>query len=69
MLPKGLYDTLPWLYMAIGALTTALLESDLKFLPALLFFVAGGMVLLYRRTARPAGRPRAHTQPAHPRHH
>jgi hypothetical protein len=52
MLPKGLYDALPWLYMAVGALTAAMLEGDLRFMPALLFFVASGLVLMFRWNAR-----------------
>jgi pSer/pThr/pTyr-binding forkhead associated (FHA) protein len=52
MLPKGVYEALPWLYMAIGALTPALLASDLKYLPAILFFVTGVLVLMLRNSAR-----------------
>jgi hypothetical protein len=63
MLPKGLYDALPWLYMAMGATVTALLESDLKYLPAVLFVIAGVLVLLYRS----AGRRAAAHAPARPR--
>jgi hypothetical protein len=48
MLPKGLYDALPWLYMALGALSAALLASDLKYLPSLLFVLAGMLVLAFR---------------------
>lgn len=69
MLPKGLYDALPWLYMAGGGLVTAVLESDLKFLPALLFFLAGGMVFLYRRAARGPARHPTHHQAHPPAHH
>ena len=69
MLPKGLYDALPWLYMAIGAMSAALLEGDLKFLPTVLFFTAGALVLLYRQASRSSARPRGRTQPGHPRHH
>jgi hypothetical protein len=57
MLPRGLYEALPWLYMAIGAMTTALLESEIKYLPALLFFSAGTLVLMYRHVGRDT-RPR-----------
>lgn len=56
MLPKPLYDALPWMYMTFGAITTALLESDLKFLPAVLFFLAGCLVLAFRFVPRPEQR-------------
>jgi hypothetical protein len=69
MLPKGVYDALPWLYMAVGAMSAALLEGDLKFLPTVLFFTAGVLVLLYRQASRSAARPHSRTRPAHPRHH
>ncbi len=69
MLPKGLYEALPWLYMAIGALSAALLEGGLRFLPMVLFFTAGILVLLYRQTSRRTSRPHARTPTAHPRRH
>jgi Flp pilus assembly protein TadB len=52
MLPKAVYEALPWLYMAIGALTQALLASDLKYLPVILFFATGVFVLMLRSSAR-----------------
>jgi hypothetical protein len=51
-LPKGLYDALPYVYMTVGAVTTAVLETELKFVPAALFFVAGALVLAWRLAAR-----------------
>jgi hypothetical protein len=69
MLPKGLYEALPWLYMAIGAMSAALLEGGLRFLPTLLFFAAGALVLLYRQAGRSAVQPRSRTRSRHPRSH
>ncbi|HXG28519.1 MAG TPA: hypothetical protein VNJ47_06710 [Nevskiales bacterium] len=70
MLPKGLYDALPWLYMAMGATVTALLESDLKYLPAALFVTAGVLVLLYRSASRKvAARAAARLRPEQRRAH
>ncbi len=67
MLPRGIYEALPWIYMAVGAITPALLDSDLKYLPALLFFVTGGVVLLLRRNARSALNRRVNVSVGRPR--
>jgi hypothetical protein len=48
MLPKALYDALPWLYMGIGALVGAGLESQFKYMPATVLMLAGVLVLIWR---------------------
>lgn len=69
MFPKGIYEALPWLYMAVGALTPALLTSDLKYLPAVLFFVTGILVLMMRSSARTKLKRRAKVSVGRPRPH
>lgn len=71
MLPKGLYDALPWLYMALGALSAAVLDSGIKYLPSLMFFLAGMLVLAFRHFHGSPRRPRMPAKESHrpPRAH
>jgi hypothetical protein len=69
MLPKAVYEALPWLYMAVGALTPALLASDLKYLPAILFFATGVLVLMLRSHARASAKRRLNVSVGRPRPH
>jgi hypothetical protein len=48
MLPKPLYDALPFLYLGTGSLVGGALESTLKLLPTTLF-MAVGVYMLFRR--------------------
>lgn len=54
MLNKALYELLPFIYLVTGALIGTLLESPVRYLPALLLIAAGSMVLNWRRKARRA---------------
>ena len=48
MMQRNLYDAMPYAYMTFGALTTALLDSPLKYMPAILFFSAGTLIFTWR---------------------
>lgn len=66
MLNKALYELLPFIYLVTGALIGTLLESPVRYLPALLFIAAGSMVLSWRRKARraiPQGRGMKKVEP------
>ena len=52
MLNKATYDALPYAYIGAGLLNALLLQSPVKFLPALLLLGAGLLVLGWRRSAR-----------------
>lgn len=52
MLPRMIYEPLPYFYLAIGGLLTVALESPLKYLPVVLFVCAGLLVLSMRRYFR-----------------
>jgi hypothetical protein len=62
MMSKSLYDAMPYAYMAIGALITALMDTPLKYLPAALFVSAGLLVFSWRHLGmRPRRQPPAHS--------
>ena len=52
MLNKATYDALPYAYIGAGFLNAVLLQSPVKFLPALILVIAGLLVLGWRRSAR-----------------
>lgn len=51
-LEKAIYESLPLAYIGAGLMTLLLLESPLKFLPALALISAGLLVLAWRNSAR-----------------
>jgi hypothetical protein len=51
MLPKPLYDALPYLYLGTGSLVGGMLESTLKLMPTATFMAIGMYVLFRRATA------------------
>lgn len=66
MMNDKLYEALPMLYIASGLANAVLLQSPIKYLPALMFVLAGLMVLHWRHKARTRtkGRVRARLAPA-----
>lgn len=52
MLPKLVYEPLPYFYIALGGVLTITLDSSLKYLPVALFICAGLLVLSMRRYFR-----------------
>jgi hypothetical protein len=57
--PAAVYKALPFFYLALGALVAELLESPIKYGPAILFVIAGIQVLLWRWAKRPVETSRA----------
>lgn len=52
MLSRPIYEAMPKLYIAAGALNVAVLDSPLKYLSAGLLIGAGILVMLWRRQSR-----------------
>ena len=52
MMNSTLYEALPYAYIGAGALNALLLDSPLKFLPAVLLIGAGLLILSWRHSAR-----------------
>jgi hypothetical protein len=52
MLNKAVYEALPLAYIGSGVAIGTLLDSPVKFLPAMLFVGAGSLVLNWRWHAR-----------------
>ncbi len=52
MLPRKLYELLPYLYMLTGILCAVLIDSTIVLLSSLLLIVAGVFVLVMRRNFR-----------------
>ncbi len=63
MLPKPLYEALPFIYFGMGMLTMAAIDSPARYFPTLLLAVAGSAVLYmrysYRKQARMPSRAHA----------
>lgn len=57
MVPKPLYEALPFIYFGMGMLTMAAIDSPAKYLPTLLLAGAGISVLYMRYTSRHARKP------------
>lgn len=62
VLPKPVYEMLPYGYLAVALLTYALLDSGMRYLSGTVFLAAGLMVLYwrmhYRSTHRVTARAR-----------
>lgn len=56
MLPKPLYEALPYLYITIAVLSVTLIESRASVIPATILLAAAGMVLMMRHNGRSASR-------------
>ncbi len=52
MLPKLIYEALPFFYIAVGVVTLTVVESPILFISSLLFLAAGVLVLAWRFTYR-----------------
>lgn len=52
MMNSTIYEALPYAYIGAGALNALLLDSPLKFLPAILLIGAGLMIIAWRYSAR-----------------
>ena len=48
MLPRSLYELLPFIYLAVGAVGSAVLDSELSLFASLLIMLAGFIVLWMR---------------------
>lgn len=57
MLPKPLYEALPFAYFGMGMLTMGAIESPAKYFPAFLLGVAGIAVLYMRYNNRHTRHP------------
>ena len=51
MLPKSIYQSLPYIYISLGILCMMIVESRLILFSSALLVAAGGLVLLMRRGA------------------
>ena len=56
MIPKKLYETLPYLYMAIGVLVLFVLGNYFALFSGLMFFMAGSLIWILRSDHRRASR-------------
>ncbi|KAF0812724.1 hypothetical protein IGB42_02564 [Andreprevotia sp. IGB-42] len=61
MLPKPVYEALPFVYFGLGMLTMAALDSPAKYLSILLLVAAGGLVLFMRHKNRHKHTDNRHT--------
>jgi hypothetical protein len=52
MMNSTMYEALPYAYIGAGALNALLLDSPLKFLPAMLLIGAGLLIIAWRYSAR-----------------
>jgi hypothetical protein len=52
MMNDTLYEALPYAYIGAGLLNGVLLDSELKYLPAILLISAGLLVMTWRIRAR-----------------
>lgn len=52
VLPKPIYEALPYVYVGFGLLAMAMIESGVKFVPGALLIVAGLIVLNQRFSYR-----------------
>jgi len=52
MLPRKLYELLPYLYILTGIVSTALIDSTVVLMSSMLLIVTGVFVLLMRRNFR-----------------
>ncbi len=52
MIPKALYELLPYVYISIALGLVILVDDPARFLPAFIFGVCGVMVLRWRRQNR-----------------
>lgn len=57
MLPKPLYEALPYVYFGMGMLTMAAIDSPARYFPTLLLAVAGMVVLFMRYSNRHGRKP------------
>ncbi len=62
VLPKPVYEALPYLYVSFGLLALAMIESGARFIPGAMLIVAGLIVLHLRFSAR-------HEEALHSRRH
>jgi len=65
MLPRSIYEALPYLYIAAGLLCRVFIDSDIVYIPSALLVLAGLIVIWMRRKAtmkfkfsKPGKRPR-----------
>lgn len=59
VLPKPVYEVLPYGYLVVALLTYALLESGMRYLSGTVFLAAGLMVLYWRMHYRSTQQARA----------
>lgn len=52
MLPRSLYELLPYLYLVVGAVTGLLIKSSLILIASLLLIAAGVLTIVMRHTYR-----------------
>ncbi len=62
VLPKPVYEVLPYGYLVVALLTYALLESGMRYLSGTVFLAAGLMVLYWRMHYRSTQKARARTR-------
>ena len=54
VLPKPVYETLPYVYLMIGLLSLSLLDGAMRYIPGILMCVVGVTVIHWRITYRHA---------------
>ena len=52
MLPRSLYELLPYIYLVVGAVSGLMIDSSLIFIASLLLILAGTLTLYMRRAYR-----------------
>ncbi|MDH5388928.1 MAG: hypothetical protein OEY06_10815 [Gammaproteobacteria bacterium] len=57
MLPKSIYQSLPYIYIGLGIFCMMIVESRLILFSSVLLIVTGGLVLLMRRSAADSVEP------------
>ena len=60
MLPKSIYQSLPYIYISLGLFCMMIVESRLILFSSVLLIAAGGLVLLLRRGAADSVDPVEH---------
>jgi hypothetical protein len=60
MLPRKLYEMLPFLYMLTGIVCAVLIDSTVVLISSMLLIVAGVVVLMMRRSYRKSSHERIH---------
>ncbi len=52
MIPKAVYELLPYIYLSIALALILLIDDPVRFLPAAIFGICGLMVFIWRRQNR-----------------